>query len=60
MQGKCEYKTRCGKFKRLGDGLQTDCVADDGYTFDFYFRNEPVPKKWLDQGMCPMHARLLH
>ena len=60
MQGKCEYKTRCGKFKRLGDGLQTNCIADDGFTYDFYFRNEPVPKKWLDVGMCPMHARLLH
>ena len=60
MQGKSEYKTRCGKFKRLGDGLQTDAIADDGYTYDFYFRNEPVPQKWLDAGFCAMHARLLH
>jgi len=28
MQGKSEYKTRCGKFERLGDGLQGDCIAD--------------------------------
>ena len=48
MQGKSEYKTRCGKFKRIGDGIQTDYMADDGYTYDFYFRNEPVDKKWLD------------
>ena len=34
MQGKSEYKVRCGKFKRLGDGLQCDCLADDGYTWD--------------------------
>jgi len=60
MQGKSEYKTRCGKFKRIGDGIQTDCIADDGYTYDFYFRNEPVDTKWIDKGMCPMHARLLH
>eukprot|EP00956_Cyclotella_meneghiniana_P034869 scaffold109003_cov36-Cyclotella_meneghiniana.AAC.1 len=60
MQGRSEYKTRCGKFKRIGDGLQTDCIADDGFTYDFYFRNEPVDKKWTDMGMCPMHARLLH
>ncbi len=26
---------RCGKFKRLGDGLQGDCIADNGYTWDF-------------------------
>ena len=60
MQGKSEYKTRCGKFKRIGDGLQTDCLADDGFTYDFYFRNEPVDKKWIDKGMCPLYARLLH
>ena len=60
MQGRSEYKTRCGKYKRIGDGIQADCMADDGYTFDFYFRNEPVDQKWLDLGMSPMHARLLH
>ncbi len=60
MQGQSEYKTRCGKFKQIGDGLQTDCVADDGYTYDFYFCNEPVPKKWMDKGVCPMHCCLLH
>jgi hypothetical protein len=51
MQGKSEYKTRCGKYKRIGDGIQADCIADDGYTGDFYFRNEPVDKKWTDKGM---------
>lgn len=60
MQGKSEYKTRCGKFKRIGDGIQADCIADDGFTYDFYFRNEPVPKKWTDKGSSPMHGRLLH
>jgi hypothetical protein len=38
MQGQSdEYKMRCGNYNRLGDGIQTDCIADDGYTFDFYF-----------------------
>jgi hypothetical protein len=60
MQGKSEYKTRCGKYKRLGDGIQTDCIADDGYTWDFYFRNEPVSSDQLAKGFCPMHCRLLH
>ena len=45
MQGKSEYKTCCGKFKRLGDGIQTDCIADDGYTWDFYFCNERFDHK---------------
>ena len=42
MQGKSEYKSCCGKFKRLGDGLQGDCVADNGYTWDFHFCNKPI------------------
>jgi hypothetical protein len=56
MQGKSEYKTHCGKFKRLGDGLQGDCIADDGYMWDFYFRNEPCDPKLLANGYCPMHC----
>jgi hypothetical protein len=32
MQGKSQYKSRCGKIKRLGNGLQGDCIVDDGYT----------------------------
>ena len=59
MQGKSEYRTRCWKFKRIGDGIQTDCMADYGYTYDFYFRNKSVYQKWLDMGMYKMHARLL-
>ena len=47
MRGKSQYKTRCGKFKQIRDGLQADCLADGGYTFDFYFSNEPVDKHWL-------------
>jgi len=60
MQGRSEYKMRCGKFKRLGDGLQGDCIAYDGYTWDFYFRNQPVGPALVVQGFCPMHCRLLH
>jgi hypothetical protein len=60
MQGKSKYKVQCGKFKRLGDGLQMDCLADNGYTWDFYFLNEPSDPTLLAQGFCPMHCRLLH
>jgi len=59
-QGKCEYKTCCGKFKRIGDGLPGDCITNNGYTWDFYFRNEPIDVHLLAQGYCPMHCRLLH
>ncbi len=60
MQGKLQYNTRCRKCKQNGDGIQTDAIADDGYTFDFYFRNEPVNTKWTRQSLLPMHAWLLH
>jgi hypothetical protein len=60
MQGKLENKTRCGKFKRLGDSIQTDAIADNGYMWDFYFHNEPSSPKLLAQGFRPMHCRLLH
>ena len=60
MQGKSEYKTRCGKFKRIGDGIQTDCIADDAYTYAFYFCNEPPDEKYIRMGMCPFYLRLLY
>ncbi len=59
-RGKSEYKTQCGKFKQIGDGIQADCIADDGFTYDFFFCNEPVEKKLLPRGFCPMHCRILH
>jgi len=59
-QGRSEYKTRCGKYKRLGDDIQADCIADDGFTYNFYFRNKPPDRTWTDQGFCPIHSRLLH
>ena len=33
------------KFKKIEDCIQAGCIADDGYTYDFYFRNEPVPQE---------------
>ncbi len=60
MQGKSEYKTRCGKFKRLGDGIQGDYIANDSYTWDFSFQNEPIDPELLVKGYFPMHCRLLH
>eukprot|EP00957_Ditylum_brightwellii_P091635 6977482-Ditylum_brightwellii.AAC.1 len=41
MQEKSECKVCCSKYKWIGDDIHTDCIADDGYTRDFYFRNEP-------------------
>lgn len=37
MHGKSQYKTCCRKCKRIGDGIQTGAIANDGYTINFYF-----------------------
>ncbi len=58
--GANKFKTCCSKFKRLREGIQADCMVDDGYTHDFYFCNEPVNKKLIADGFCPMHCRLIH
>ena len=36
------HKTGCGKYKRNGDAIQTGCILDNGFKWDFYLRNEPV------------------
>ena len=45
IQGQSEYKTGTGLCKRIGDGLPVNALADDGYTYNFYFCNEPVDEK---------------
>ena len=60
MKGKCINKSRCGKFKRVDNRLQADCLSDNGYTFDFYFRNDPVDEQWVQMGLAPFHCRLMH
>lgn len=58
-QGKHEDKRRIDE-KREGDGFQSDSVnVEGGYTYAFYFRNQPPPPKYIDIGACPLHARTL-
>ena len=45
-------------YKKEGDGFQCDAICSDGYTYSFYFRNQPAPKTFLDMGMSPLHARV--
>ena len=46
-------------YKNEGDGFQCDALCSDGYTYSFYFRNQPAPKKWMDKGLSPLHARCM-
>ena len=46
-------------YKAEGDGFQCDALCQEGYTYNFYYRNQPAPKKYLDQGHSPLHARVM-
>jgi hypothetical protein len=45
-------------FKKTGDGFQVDTLCSNGYTFTFYFRHQPAPKKYIDEGYAHLHARV--
>lgn len=47
------------KFKRSGDGFMCDSVCSDGYTYSFFFRNQPSPKVFTNMGLSPLHARTM-
>ena len=46
-------------YKAEGDGFQADALCDDGYCYQFYFRNHPAPKKYLEKGLSPLHSRVM-
>ncbi len=58
FQGHCQDKMRI-KYKKEGDGFQADCICENGYTYSFYSRNLPAPKKHLQCKCSPLHARVL-
>jgi hypothetical protein len=47
-------------YKDKGDGFLVDSVAEAGYTYCFFFRNQPAPNHYIRQGYSPTHARVLH
>ena len=49
FKGQHSYKLHI-TYKKEGGGFQCDCISDNSYTFTFYFRNQPAPKKCLDKG----------
>ena len=46
-------------YKVEGDGFQCDALADAGFTWTFYFCNQPVPEKWTMLGYSPLHSHIL-
>ena len=46
-------------YEKEGDGFQCDALGSDGYTYTFFFRNQPAPQSYLDKYLCPLHARVM-
>ena len=46
-------------FKRAGDGFLIDALCEDGYTINFYPRNVPLPKNFIDKGYSPTQSRII-
>eukprot|EP00957_Ditylum_brightwellii_P054179 4103445-Ditylum_brightwellii.AAC.1 len=45
-------------YKAEGDRFQCDLLYQSGYTYTFYFRNQPTPK-YLEMGLSPLHAHCM-
>jgi hypothetical protein len=58
FQGNHKDKLRI-TYKAEGDGFQCDAMCQDGFTFGFFFRNHPAPKKFTAQGLSPLHSRVM-
>jgi hypothetical protein len=43
-------------YKREGDGFSTDAISKGRYTYLFYYRNMPAPKKFINKTFSPLHA----
>ena len=56
FQGRHSDKLRI-TYKAEGDGFQCDAVCDEGFTYAFYFRNEPPPEKY--DYLSALHARVM-
>ena len=46
-------------YKAEGDSFQVDDFCDDGYCYQLYMRNDPSPKKYLKQGLSPLHSQTM-
>ena len=39
--------------------LHVNLICDEGFTYQVYMRNYPAPKKYLKQGLSPLHSRFM-
>jgi len=41
-------------YKNEGDGFQCNTLCDNGFCYQFYFRNDPAPKQYTETGLSPL------
>ena len=58
FQGQHKDKQRI-TYKAEGDVFQSDALCDEGFTYQVYMRNDHAPKKYLKQGLSPLHSRVM-
>ena len=46
-------------YKKVGDEFLVDSLWSDGYTYTWYFRNQPALKSWIGRGMSPLQSRVM-
>ena len=60
MRFKGHHKDKKGiTYKAEGDGFQCDALCEAGFTYQVYMRNDPAPRKYLKEGLSPLHARVM-
>ena len=58
FKGHHHYKLRI-TYKAEGYGFQANSLYYDGYCYQVYMRNDPDPKKYLKQGLSPLHSQTM-
>jgi len=58
FQGKHADKRRI-TYKRAGDDFQCNALCENGFIFQFYFRNHPAPLKYLKKKLLSLHSRVM-
>ena len=41
------------------NGFHCDALCEKGFTWPFYFHNQPAPVDWVQKGYSPLHSRVL-
>ena len=58
FKGRHQDKKRI-TYKAEGDGFQADALCDEGFTYQIFMRNDPAPSQYLNEGLSPLHSRVM-